>query len=306
MKTSDILKSTPVDREAFSLLEMMVAVAVLSIMMTFMFSLVAQATRAWEGGSRQIEVAQAARVTLDRMSKELQFAVAGSQPVVAGGGVVTNTSPFYVNVNPAAVPGETNTALRAPTNSAQVFAVSPVASPSAMNGPFTEVGYFCAHSVRSTGYHVLGPYLYYLIWHGPSETDTNTGILEPLSDFYYRGSGGTNWFQTASTDRLVSSGNRMAMVDNCYQMTFQFATNDANGVLRFTTNWLSRTSLPAGMLVTLKVMDKKTAAKIAQLKGSNALTAADLDTNTTTDAGRVLRAGTVQVSRFIPFLNSTN
>jgi len=296
----------PAKPDAFTLLEMMVAVAVLSIMMIFMFSLVAQATRAWEGGSRQIEAAQAARVTLDRMSKEMQFAVAGSHAVPAGAGLLTNTAPFYVNVNPTTVPGETNTALRPPTNSGQIFAVSPVASPAAVNGPFSEVGYFVGHSVRSTGFHTLAPHLYYLFWHGPSKTDTNNNILEPVSDFYYRGGGGTNWIQTAATDRLQSDGNRMAMVDNCYQMTFQFATNNANGVLEFTTNWLSRTSLPAGMLVTLKVMDKKTAAKIAQLKGSNALTTADLATNTTTDAGAVLRAGTVQVSRFIPFLNSTN
>lgn len=295
--------------EGFTLLELLVAVAVLSIMMVFMFSLVTQAIFAWEGGNRQIEAAQAARVTLDRMSKELQYAIAGSVPVVAGGATpitITNTAPFYVNINPSSAAGETNNALRPPTNSAQIFAVTPVADPLATNGPFAEVGYFCVHSVRSTGYHTLSPHLYYLLWHSPSLTDTNRGVLEPASDVHYRGAGGTNWIQTATTDRIISDGNRMAMVDNCYQMTVSFATNNANGVLAFTNNWLSRTSLPAGMLVTLKLMDKKTAAKIAQLKGSNGLTPADLADDTTTDVGKILRAGTVQVSRFIPFLNSTN
>lgn len=289
--------------EGFTLLELLVAVAVLSIMMVFMFSLVTQAIFAWEGGSRQIEAAQAARITLDRMSKELQFAIAGSMPVSTGGTtVITNTAPFYANVNPASVIGELPSALRAPTNSGQIFAVSPTASPLASNGPFSEVGYFCVQSIRSTGYHVLAPYLYYLIWHGP--LDSTSGRREPITDFNYRGPAQTNWM-ASSVDGLQSN-NRIAMVDNCYQMTFSFATNNANGVLTFVNDWLSRTSLPAGMLVTLKVMDKKTAAKIVQLKAGNPLLPADLKDDTTTDAGKVLRAGTVQVSRFIPFLNSTN
>jgi prepilin-type N-terminal cleavage/methylation domain-containing protein len=291
--------------EAFSLLEMLVAVAVLAIMMTFMFGLVAQTIRAWESGSRQIEGAQAARVALDRMSRDLQYAIAGSKPVVRSAGVITNVAPFFAETSPTGIPGEKTKDLRPPLDSAQLFAVAPVADPRAVNGPFAESGYLCVQCVDPIGYHVLAPFRYYLVWHNPADTDDGNDVLEPVTDVYYRGAGNTNWIGS-SVDQITTGANRMAMVDNCYQMLLRFATNNANGELEFTDEWPSRTSLPAGVLVTLKVMDKKTAARIAQLKGKEPLEDKDLAADSTTAAGRILREGSVEVSRFIPFLNSTN
>ena len=46
---------------AFTLLEMMVAIAVLSLMMVFMFGILGQAISGWEAGGRRMESAQAAQ-----------------------------------------------------------------------------------------------------------------------------------------------------------------------------------------------------------------------------------------------------
>jgi len=288
-------------RRGFSLLEVLVAMAVLAIMMVFMFNLVAQSTVAWESGSRQIDAAQAARIGLDLMARDLQHAVAAEIPVATPtGGVNRNIAPFFFSGNPGAVPGEPAAALKAPPNSAQLFAVAPLASSAATNSPFTEIGFFSAFSAQTNGFVSLAPLRYYLLWHSPSSATTG----EPIAEIYYRQTANSNWIRN-TPDSVVEDGNRMALIDNCYQMQVLFATNDVDGVLKFTPTWTSQQSLPAGALITLKVMDRKTAARIASLRPAG-LTAADVQTNSTTDAGRVLREGTVEVSRFVPFLNSTN
>jgi uncharacterized protein (TIGR02599 family) len=58
----------------FSLLEVLVAMAVLSVMMVFLFNLVAQTMRAWEIGNKQVEATQVARIGLDVMAQNLQSA----------------------------------------------------------------------------------------------------------------------------------------------------------------------------------------------------------------------------------------
>jgi prepilin-type N-terminal cleavage/methylation domain-containing protein len=299
MTRADFISSPP--RHGFSLLEVLVAMAVLAIMMVFMFNLVAQSTVAWESGSRQIDAAQAARIGLDLMARDLQHAVAAEIPVATpAGGTNRNIAPFFFSANPGAIPGEPAANLKAPPNSAQLFAVAPIAPESATNVPFVEVGFFAVHSARTNGFAVLSGNRYYLLWHSPSLATTG----EPIAEIFYRQNANSNWV-SKKPDSVNEDGNRMALIDNCYQMQILFATNDASGVLKFTPSWTSQQSLPAGALITLRVMDRKTAARIASLRPTG-LTAGDVQTNSTTDAGRVLREGTVEVSRFVPFLNSTN
>jgi hypothetical protein len=74
-------------------------------------------------------------------------------------------------------------------------------------------------------------------------------------------------------------------------------------VLAWSTNWNSQTNTPAGVLVTAKVMDEKTAARIAALR-PNGLESQDLDEASNENVPRLLREGTVEVHRFIPFINA--
>ncbi len=297
---------------AFSLAEMLVALAVLSLMMIFMFNVVAQATQAWETGGRRMEAAQAARVGLERMAFDLQQAMAGrfAAATLTNTNFLTNNVPFFSGRDPRNLPGETAALVSAPSSD-QIFVVAPVAEAMATNGPFAEVGYFAAYNTRSTGFHSLTGLRYYLLRHSPYGTNSvRVGseppqtVMQPVNDFYYRGgtTNATNWVTTTS----ASTTNRVSLIENCYQVQLAYASNTPSG-LQFSTNvWTDRVSLPAGVLVTVKVMDAKTAARVAQVAGAGGLTPADVASNSTTPAGRILRAGTVEVSRFIPFLNSTN
>jgi type II secretory pathway pseudopilin PulG len=279
---------------AFSLLEILVAMAVLALMMAFMFNFAAQALRGWDVGMRQIEAAQAARVALDRMAQELQFAVAAAvRPPSDNNNSLLNIIPFYATDRASTVPGEQPGNLAAAPNSAQIFAVAPIANPLAAHGPFAEVGYFCAYNPRNQSYARMAPRTYYLIWHSPY------GESEPKHDIYFRGAVTEAWLN----DPISLLGNRMPLIDNCYQMKVRFAINDNSGRLTFTDRWTDRVRLPAGILVTLFVMDTKTAARIRQMQPQG-LTPNDLEPTSTSDVARVLREGSIEMSRFIPFLNS--
>lgn len=281
---------------AFSLLEMLVAMAILSVMMAFLFNLVAQTMRAWEVGSRRIEAAQAARIGLDTMARELQVAFGGKGVIndpLNPGATVTNVIPFFAANQGTALWGLPN-AFRAAPQSAQIFSVAPVAGET---NSFGELGYMCVYvtglSANEPGYHNLRGFRYYLLRHAPSPS---------RSDFFYRGAPTTNWISESARGGGIQDGYRIALIPNCYQITLAFASNN-NGVLAWSTNWNSQTNTPAGVLVTAKVMDEKTATRLQAVQ-SNVLTAADLATNSTTVAGRILREGTVEVRRFIPLANA--
>jgi len=306
MKTQSFRPGKRVDHAAFSLLEILVAMAVLSLMMTFLFNLVAQTTRAWEGGNRQIEVAQAARIGLETMAQDLEFALGGTAtapPLNVGGTTRTSIIPFFSTNNATArlgLPG----ALTLPPSSGQIFAVAPLA---AANNELHEIGYFCAYvgaAASGEGYHHLRGRRYVLLRHAISST--NTGAAG-RGNFFYADALPAD--QTAPNEWIseipaaVDNYFRTSLIPNCYQITFLYATNNNTGVLQFTDTWSSGDRLPVGVLVTAKVLDEKTATRIAQLR-PNGLTATDLDDDFTSEVPRILREGTVEVSRFIPFVNA--
>jgi prepilin-type N-terminal cleavage/methylation domain-containing protein len=277
----------------FSLLEMLVAMAVLSLMMLFMFQFVGQSFRAWDSGMRQIEAAQAARTALDRMARDLKFSVAGNRTITtAGGAAIPQIIPFYENSNPSTVPGEAD--FLAPPGSAQIFTVAPVMHPLTRHGPFTENGYFTVYNTNARATNLISGKTYSLMWHAPYGQD------EPKHDIYYRGQATTNWFGNADNSS-GTVGNRIGIIDNCYKMETVYAVNTPAG-LQFTNSWTATDRLPAGVLITLFVMDAKTAQKIASLRPEGMKP----DSAESQDVLRIRDAGTVTVSRFIPFINSSN
>lgn len=288
------------DPRGFSLLEMLVAMAVLSVMMVFLFNLVAQTMRAWETGARQVEAAQAARVGLDMMARELQsaFGGVGVASTTIAATTVTNFIPFFAQNNATALWGLPAASVFPATNSSQLFAVGP--NPDETNN-LSEFGYLCVfvttRSDGEVGYHNMPGYRYYLLRHAPPSTN--------WTDFYYRGAVNDNWLNIVEgIGQGIRGSHRVPLIPNCYQISLAFASNNSSGVLSWSTNWPSRTNLPAGVLVTAKVMDEKTAARLEVVKNKGMLTDSDVSPTSTTDAGRILREGTVEVRRFIPFVNN--
>ena len=286
----------------FSLLEVLVAMAVLSVMMVFLFNLVAQTMRAWELGNKQVEATQVARIGLEVMAQNLQFALGGSRAALqlTGTNATTNIVPFHSVNNANDALGLPSGAFIPAPSSGQIFALAPQ--------PLSEVGFMSVYVVGTSGglegYHDMRGRRYFLMRHSVAGTNTTN----TMANFAYKGSISASekgWVTETNGSRQVTDGFRTALVQNCYQLSFRYASNNTSGVLQFFTNWTSVGSLPAGVLVTAKVMDEKTAGRIAQLK-PNGLSATDVAPDATNAIAQILREGTVEVSRFIPFLNSTN
>ena len=283
----------------FTLLEMLVAIAVVSLMMVFMFNMAGQTVRGWEAGTRRMEAAQSARIGVNLIATELKHAFAGSWTNLSAtsSAVYNNFSPFVVTNG---LPGETTSQFTAVPGSQSLFFVSTVGPHDAENSvPFAEIGYMPLFVNDPQGRHtMIGP-RYYLVRHG----GTPGTVTNDFQDFYYRSGLDSRWaLNPATTD------NRTPIVDNCIRFNLQFASNNS-GTVVWTTNWTSQTNLPLGVLVTMLVLDGKSAARLGQVNGTTVLSAAQIDQATngsvsTDPVVRILREGTTVVQRFVPLVNS--
>ena len=292
--------------EGFTLLEMLTAIGVLSLMMVFMFSIVGQTMRAWETGRRRMEVSQATRIGMNLLDSELRYAFAG---VFTNNGtnftkVYSNTAPFFAGSNTLA--GQSGSDYAFVPGSSTLFFITLIGPHDPKTHvPFAEVGYFPTFVAKADGsYNMMGG-TYALVRHGAS-AGVNELDNANYQDFYYRKTVDTNWIKAKA-----NNNNRTPIVDNCIRMSLDFASNNA-GAITWSSSWPSQTNLPLGVLVTLLVIDEKSAAKLKQVKQTTKpLTEQEIDKATNTDAlgpndvaSRILREGVSVVRRFVPLVNS--
>ena len=277
---------------AFTLLEVLVAVSILAVMMTFLFNLLGSSVKLWEVGNKRIEAAQAARVGLNIIAQDLQSAFAGSVTSYTSSGTpVVNIAPFFANEDPDddEVIDLGGGAQNSP-GSQQLYGV--LASGNSTI-PYKEFGYLCVF------------------------LDDDDGTLSMIGNRYYLvrklangdADGGNFFLRAASNEWMSDSSTFSPLIDNCLRVTFQYYGNQtsAYGVPSWTTagSWSPRDRLPLGVLVTVTVIDSKTAIKVADIKGDAALSNDEINSIflTTSPAAGVetlLRQGAVTMSRFIP------
>ncbi len=276
---------------AFTLLELLIAMTILAMMLTLMFSILSGSMLIWEGGNKRIEAAQIARVGLNIIANDLRRAIADQQvSYSSSGNATTNTVPFFADHSPSGVIDLLGNAENA-AGSQQIFGVLATGK---TNQPFEEFGYICAYIASDEG-NTMDKNRYYLVRKSATASAAN---------FYLRGNA-TSTFANDS-DAFIP------LIENCVRMELSYPqTNaagaidtDSSGQFGFTDTWESLTNLPAGVLVSIWVLDSKTAKKIASLR-SAALSQTEIDsiTNSTTSTDAVtilLRRGAVRMQRFIP------
>ena len=276
---------TPLVRllRGFSLLELLVAMAILSMLMTMMFSLLGGTISLWEIGNKRIEAAQTARVGLNIIANDLRRAISDQQiSYSANGTAITNTIPFWATNNATTVIDLGGSAVNA-AGSGQLFGVLATGK---TNQPFEEFGYLCAYLTSDDGTNMAGN-RYYLV--RKSSTTAN-------ADFYLRGN--------ATATFADNSDAFSPVVENCIRLELSYPQTNAAGALGFTNEWASQTNLPPGVLVSIWVLDSKTAGKLAAINnGPFTATQLEIITNNATPVDatqRLLKQGAVRMRRFIP------
>jgi hypothetical protein len=288
---------------AFTLLEVLVATAVLSLMMAFLFNLLSSTTKLWEVGNRKIEAAQAARIGLNIMASDLRNAFAGNMTSFTSSGNSTyNIAPFLgISGNSLTVQGDLNGDASIANGSDQLFGIRLTTE---LSDPFEQFGYQCVYITNTDGFDNMRNKRYYLVSQNNSDA------------FYFRNSSSnsTAWYSS-------NSSTNYPIIDNCIRLNFSYYGNQtslsdqtsANGTCSFTSNgtWSANATtshMPLGLLITISVLDSRTAEKIAAIS-QDALDGADITAglnaaagigSTSNDIQRLISQGSVTMSRFIP------
>jgi len=275
-------------KKGFTLVELLVATAILAMMVGLMFSMLSGSMLAFESGNKRIEAAQIARVGLNIIANDLRRTIADQQiSYTSNGTQITNTIPFLAVDDPT----DTIDLEGAPVNaegSQQLFGVLATGK---TNQPFEEFGYICAYLGTDDETHNLAGKRYYLVRKSSTTTE---------ADFYLQGNATTNF--AGGSDAFSP------IVENCIRLELSYpqtnAAGDIDTAFGFSKVWTSKSRLPAGVLVSIWVLDSKTATKLAAIN-NGPLTALQIGriTNTAdpTDATeRLLKQGTVRMQRFIP------
>lgn len=289
--TSVFSVSSVVHSSAFTLLEMLVATAILALMMSFLFNLLGSSAKLWEVGNKKIEAAQSARVGLNIMANDLKNAFAGNMTSYSSSGTpIQNVAPFLAIQDPGDgdvmdLSGNAKSA----EGSQQLYGVTSTGDTS---DPFEEFGYLSVFLEEDDGNSMIGNN-YYLVRKMAKGT----------------AAGGSFFLRAASDTWAEGSTDFSPVIDNCIRVTFQYYGNEtlSNGTPDWTDSgsWIPNDRLPLGVLVTVTVLDSKTAIKVADIKGGTPLTKSEIDSifkNTAPQDGleTILRQGAITMSRFIP------
>ena len=278
---------------AFTLLEVLVATAILALMMTFLFNLLGSSAKLWESGNKKIEAAQAARVGLNFMAADLKNAFAGNMTsYTSNGTAINNIAPFM------ALGNNTTTSMGLGGGAVSANGSQQIAGVTLTNNssiPYNEFGYMAVFINDSLGADPMIGKRYYLV--KKADNISTTG-----GDFYFRGNATATWQD--------SSDGFYPLVDNCIRLKLEYYGNPTSptGTPAWTSTWAPTDRLPLGVLVTLSVLDSKTAIKVNALKNGSALSTQEITNGlsssppaTLSDVERLIAQGSVTMSRFIPF-----
>jgi len=274
-------------------------------MMTFLFNLLGSSAKLWEIGNKKIEAAQTARIGLNIMADKLMNAFAGNMTTYSTSGApIFNIAPFLATPNPTFGGQPTLTSNNGAQNAAGSQRLACVTFTGDSSAPYEEAQFQSIYlgsrrdPMRGNRYYLIRGY------QGGSSVDDG--------NFYYRTNGTTGTVDT-NWEAGGPGWGFDPIVDNCIRLKFQYYGNQtsATGTPEWIPNgdWTPRDRLPLGVLVTLTVLDSKTAEKIAAIKGSSAvLTQQEIDNGlsssppaTLSPVERLIAQGSVTMSRFIPF-----
>jgi hypothetical protein len=272
----------------------------MSMMMAFMFNLMGASLSFWETGNRRMEAAQAARVGLNIIAKDLENALAGNMTSYTSSGNATyNIAPFFARSSSnASVTGTLTDDAIIAEGSDQLFGISLTGDPS---DPFEQFGYQCVFVTKDGGFDNMRNRFYYLVRQNV-----------PDAMYFKNAPPGASWYNN------TGSSSNYPIIDNCIRLTFEYygdpnlgnASDPAFSPV-WSTTWTPANPthrLPLGVLVTATVLDSRTGDKIAALS-SSPLSAADITAgidaangngSTSNNIQRLISQGAVTVRRFIP------
>lgn len=276
----------PRTRPGFTLVEILAATAILSILFSIMFGILQQTSRGWQAANRRVEASQVARLAMDQIASDLENCVAVAQANVAvpGRATLTNYAYGFVHSNRPSGSVANGVFYSSPNDEiAVVTAYNP--SLNLGTGDLCEVGYipvFVTRNSSGIGVSTMRGYRYYLLRHLPLTNGSGNSSVtnaQPLNDFIFNP---TAW---ETTPRSVDTVNRLPFVDNCIKFDIKFIYTNASGQIPTSDTWgrptisgnnvswagnpAGTTGLPLAADIQMCVIDERTAERIWRIRGTN-------------------------------------
>lgn len=223
-------------RSGFTLLEMLVAVAILALLMVAIFSAYDQVAKVWTLGEKRTEAFQSARLVLNQMGAELESAIATTNNLPSPNG----KSIRFIN--------------NSGTSDSLYWVYSASDSMSQSYTDLTECGYQVALGTGSLG---MKAGYYYLVYHQVHSDGSGYDI-----------------FRTGAPSGFTN-GQDAPILDNALCLKFRFEYADTSSSTNITSDvWPpspamgnSAATLPRAVYIRLAVTGRRTGALIVALGG---------------------------------------
>jgi type II secretory pathway pseudopilin PulG len=325
----------PASDRSFTLVEILAATGILSVLMAIMFGILQQTSRGWQAANRRVEASQVARLALDQIASDLENCVAVGQGGVPVPGMnnPANYAFGFVHANAPGMndlPGMGAVNISRPNDT--IFVVTPYPQSLCLGaGDLCEVGYIPAYNSARTNVGSMRPGRYYLLRHFPfsptnpagSGSFSDTIGFRPNNDFL-RNPG--RWEQTPAG---TSQTNFLPIVDNCLKFNITFFYTNSNGVMftnvpswgrptpqggsvRWVGNPAGVEGLPLGAVIQMCLVDDRTGERIWRVRGNTALDLPEKEGIPTNwmavreDLRRTLQESVLTLERRVYFKNRTN
>lgn len=299
------MKSPSQAAGSFTLVEILTATAILSILFTIMFGILQQVSIGWQAANRRVEASQAARLALEQIAYDLENCVAVrrvNQPVPGlagqtGAAALTNLAYGFAFHNSPTTPNWVAQAISQPND--MIFVVT--SSRQSLQGAgedLMETGYVPVWVNRTSGglpgYGNVRMGRYALLQHRPTTNlvqgvgSARTTNLVPMTDFM------TNSLGWETTPGIIDPNvkNFIPVVDNCvgFDVKFSYTNNAGQRFTNISTwgrpnlnpnaqvgqRWHNNPSgnnnpngidgLPQSATITMCVVDERTAERIYRLR----------------------------------------
>ncbi len=203
---------------AFTLVELLAAIAILAILMSLIFSTYNQVSRGWLAGEKRTESFQNVRLVLEMMGRELESAVASSNAVT--GRKITFLS--YANESVLPVSGSIAQLAAVATPNDQLFFVTSTPETTGSDAhDLAERGYFVVFA--KSNYVTMHQGRYYLIRHAANADSPDFNVF----------SNPNNWFETPA----FTTSSKVPILENVLRLEFRFQAFDSNpGFAQAVTN----------------------------------------------------------------------
>ena len=330
------LKTSPTSTASFTLVEILAAITILTILFTIMFGILQQVSAGWQAANRRVEASQAARLALEQIGKDLENCqvVIGANVLLPGGTRMTNYAYGFAHLDRSRPSSSREwysadgTLPSDPNDSIFVVTAMPGSSTSAGmgTGDLCEVGYvpFFVPGLPTGGFGNTPSGRYVLCRSLP----LTNGI--PVNDFL------TNSIDWELTPGVWEGGQRLPnffpIVDHCVRFEIRFVYYDSSGSLRTNastwgrpdtnsaTGWSvsgmpnnARPGLPLAADITLSVLDERSADRLFRFQDRRILPPSTLEMIPTNLAGitpvevrNIIQQGLTTFTRRVYFKNRTN